>query len=727
MNPPGTDEPWRVDADHLFYDQDTDQYVAEGNVVIKKKDTKLSADFVRFDHKTMEALAIGNAVMTDGKDILTGDRIKADLKSETGIAYHGTVFFKENHFFIRGDKIQKTGERTYAANRAGVTSCDGESPAWEITGEDVEVTLEGYATAWHGAFWLKNIPLFYAPFIILPVKTERQSGLLEPILGNSERKGFEYEQPYFWAIGQSSDATLYWHHMARRGEKLGLEYRYVPDSRSKGTLMYDFLDDKQIDDGTGDSSSRWGYEDDRYLRPNNDRYWFRMKHDHLLPYDFFARLDVDIVSDQDYLLEFKSGYNGFDDTQKYFQNVFGRGVDDYGDTIRLNRLNISRNWNKNSLNAEARWYDNVLYRRHSDPDDPDQTLHRLPFVEYDISKQQLLHSPLYYSLDSEYTRFYRKDGLRGHRVNLYPKVSLPYRFGNYLTLEPSLGIRETYWHVDQFEDNAGEKDRTQLRDLYDARLDVSTEVYKTFGVNGNRIDKIRHAVIPKIIYEYLPEKEQSQFPRFDDSDRIGDKNLISYSLSNTLTYRSKTGSEKSEEPSYIYREFFRLTLSQSYDINKANDDEIEEKEPFSNIQGRVEIDPSDAVYLEADTEWSPYESDFMNFNSKARLMDVRGDQLFVEYRYRRDSSDEAQDGKSSVYTRLGLNLFYGLSAYAEYERNLYQHQDIKTGVGFLYRAQCWSVDFRYTDEIKDRTYSVMVNLSGLGGMGHSIGNVKDES
>ncbi len=112
---------------------------------------------------------------------------------------------------------------------------------------------------------------------------------MAPQFGYSDRKGTEYIQPFYWAINQSSDATFYVDYMADRGEKLGLEYRYVLDESSKGTLMYDFLNDRKVDDGSLDSSDKWGYEDDDVLRPNSDRYWFRMKHDQALPFVFFRK------------------------------------------------------------------------------------------------------------------------------------------------------------------------------------------------------------------------------------------------------------------------------------------------------------------------------------------------------------------------------------------------------------------------------------------------------
>ncbi|UCH00412.1 MAG: LPS-assembly protein LptD, partial [Deltaproteobacteria bacterium] len=241
-------EPWHIVADEISYDQKAEQYIARGDVTITKEDRSLAADFVRFDHKTMKALAIGNVIMTAGEDILTGTSMEMDLEAETGTVYNGTIFFKANHFYIKGNKIQKVGKYSYTVDKASVTTCDGDRPAWKITGRNLKVTIEGYGFVNHATLWAKIIPVLYTPFLVFPVKLKRQSGLLAPQIGYSDRKGAEYNQPFYWAINECSDATFYLHHMGRRGEKLGLEYRYVLDERSKGTLMYDFLDDRKVDD-----------------------------------------------------------------------------------------------------------------------------------------------------------------------------------------------------------------------------------------------------------------------------------------------------------------------------------------------------------------------------------------------------------------------------------------------------------------------------------------------
>ena len=420
--------------------------------------------------------------------------------------------------------------------------------------------------------------------------------------------------------------------------------------------MYDFLNDRKVDDGSFDSSKNWGYEDDDVLRPNSDRYWFRMKHDQALPFEFFAKLDIDIVSDQDYLREFKSGYTGFNETNAYFLETFGRDLDDFNDPVRVNRFNLNRIWSLYSLNAELRWYDNVIIRRQ---EETDTTLQKLPLIEFDGVRQRIYSSPFYFDLDSEYTYFYSEDGARGHRMDAHPRFYLPYSYKGYFTVEPSIGVRETVWHFDKDEFSSSDK-KTLYRDMYDIKIDLSSEIYHIFNVNGKSIEKIKHSIKPQVIWDYIPEKDQDEFPSFDDLDRIGRQNLITYSITNTLTSKSKENREKKDAysidktyghenynpPSYAYNQFCRFELEQSYDINKAKEDD---PEPFSTIYGEIEIVPVKYFSIDADAQWSHYDNRFRSRNVALNLWDKRGDKLFVEHRYTIDSSE-------SIYTDLLLKV-----------------------------------------------------------------------
>jgi LPS-assembly protein len=727
-----TQIPWHITADEISFDETLQVYIATGNVVISKMDKQITADVIHFDHKKMEALAEGHVIMSVDRDLITADSLQIDLETEKGTLHNGSVFLHQENFHINGNKIVKTGKDSYHVDEASLTTCDGEKPAWKITGRNLNVTIEGYGYANHAVFWVKNIPVFYTPFIAFPVKSKRQTGLLPPQIGTSSRKGFEYHQPLFWAINDSVDATFYDHYMETRGNKLGAEFRYVTSPLTKGSLMMDYLDDNKVDNHA-DNNHDWGYDDDPdedVLRSNRNRYWFRMKHNQVLPWHFSAMADLDIVSDQDYLKEFKSGYTGYNDTKDYYNDEFNRDIDDYNDPIRLNRLNINRNWSSFSLDAEFRWYDNVISRQQ---EDRDTTVQRLPFIQLNAPKQQLGSSLFYGAMANEYTYFYRENTdtanrvTRDHRFDVHPRIYLPLSWKNYFTLEPSMGFRGTYWQVVDHEDSDGDtdNDKTFHRELMDYQLDLSTEVYNILHTGGDRIDRYKHSVSPRIVYTYIPEEDQSTYPDFDAKDRIGRQNRLTYSLTNLLTYRSMikkkiSVEEETSDPEYHYQRFLRLYLEQSYNLNEADEDnpsEWENKETrksFSPVFGRVELTPRKYITIEADAEWSTYENALISRNLSTTLWDSRGDRLSVEYRYKQKIPDIDQVGLKSAYAKLSITMTEALSATAEYEKDLYEDNHLLTSIGALYKAQCWSFQLTYTREEEDDRYDFMIGFHGLG-------------
>ncbi len=708
------DKPWHLEADEISYDDTVNQYLARGNVTISKEDRKLTADFIRFDHRTMKAIAVGNVVMTVGNDILIGKSMEMDLDSETGTIYQGTIFLKEQNYYFKGDKLQKIGKDSYRAEKASVSTCDDEPPAWKITGRNLRVTLEGYGTVTHAAIYAKRMPVVYTPYFVFPTKRKRQTGFLFPGFENSERRGFGYNQPFFWAIGDNQDATFYFHHMQERGQKFGGEYRYVLDNYSKGTVMFDFLDDDQVDDGKGNNSADYGFEDDNVLRPNTGRYWFRAKANQQLPYELKARLDLDIVSDQDYLLEFNEGYAGYNRTKAYFSEAFGRGIDDDNNATRKNRLNFNRRWSNYSLNMEALWFDNVVTRRQSDTD---PTLQKLPFIEFTGSRQKLFFDPLYFNFESEYVYFYRQDGQTGNRLDLHPRFILPLRLKNYLTVEPSMSYRETIYYLESLEAFPSDTDQFDTRELWDAEVDFFTEAFNVFNVDVMGMDRIKHTIRPQLRYSYVPDIDQSNLPSFDDEDRVAKGNLLTYSLTQRLTSRSlKQGSETPESDleddrdKYNYSQFLRFMLENSYDINRELDDK---PRPFSDVTAILDFVPSRYVTLRADAKYNPYDKKVTENNIATTIRDHRGDRLFVEYRRTPDSSE-------SIYFDMLVKITDKLTAFGDYEQNLFTEERIRSSGGVRYLAQCWSADMRYVDEVTDKRFEFSISLYGLGRIGHGF-------
>jgi LPS-assembly protein len=465
--------------------------------------------------------------------------------------------------------------------------------------------------------------------------------------------------------------------------------------------------------------------------------------DQELPWGAKAKLDLVIVSDQDYLTEFRNGQSGFYATKDYFLYGFGRDIDPYDETIRSNRLNINRTWSRYVLNGDLLWNDNVTNRRWEETDD---TLQQLPVIQFNAAKQQALDSPVFWDLDSEYTNFYREDGQRGHRTDIYPRAYLPLRWKNYLSLEPSAGWRQTAWVMDRRDDDT--IDRTTHRQIYDARLDLSTRFSKVMGSPVAALDRIRHSVKPRVIYNYIPDQDQSDLPDFDtDIDRIDEANQVTYSLTNLFTARTArknrtaalagteaftsedemlrdirprgrsaaTGSaktypsqpEQSTPQIYDYNRICRFYLEQTYDIAAARDDD---PEPFSDIFGELDLYFGRYFSIDSDASFDTYDSRFSAHNLAASIKDHRGDRLWITHSYQKDEFE-------SVRGTLLVKLTNRLTARGEYERNLFAKKDLLKGAGFLYTAQCWSVDFFFAREDVDNRFTFAINLMGVGGFG----------
>jgi LPS-assembly protein len=724
--------PWQLEADEIFYDQNYDAYVAKGNVSIYKGNIKLVADFVRFEQEQMKAYAEGNVVLTNGEDILSGSSMDLDLEDQIGSVEDGYLFIKENNYHLTGDVIKKVGEKTYTIDDATLTTCDGENPAWKITGKDVKVTAEGGGSARHATMWAKSAPVLYTPYFYYPARKNRQSGLLFPEFGKSDRWGWYYNQPFFWAIDKSSDATFYAHYMDERGIKGGVEYRYYLDDWSKGTWMLDGFDDKQTDRG-GESSKDWGFEDGTtdILRKNATRYWLRGSHHQKMPYGISAQLDLDLVSDQDYTREFKTGYMGWGASKDYFEEVFNRDLDDYNDPVRTNRLNFNKLWPRYSLNAQLR-YDLDSTIRNSKK--PDTTLQQLPLINFDAVKQRITTSPFFYNLNSQYLYYWSADSKRTQRLDAHPRLYLPFKFKSFFSLEPSVGYRGTLWYLDKKEFGPEGNKKFYSRGVYDTRVDFFTEVFNIFRTEGKTVEAVKHTVRPRIIHTFIPDKDQDDLPNFDSVDRIDNQNLLTYSLTNTLTAKTRKegsfGIDRRINPDkvtvldtptdYSYNDFLRFELEQSYDINEAK--EKDPDKPFSPIGARLDFFPGKYIALDADALWSVYDYKFLSHNIGANLWDRRGDRLQVEYRYTRESDEIALNEAKSIYGNLQVKVTNRIRVSGLYEYNFLDKTRVQSGVGLNYTADCWSFEGRMVNKVNvgdqnDINWEFKIKLHGLGEFG----------
>jgi LPS-assembly protein len=315
------------------------------------------------------------------------------------------------------------------------------------------------------------------------------------------------------------------------------------------------------------------------------------------------------------------------------------------------------------------------------------------------TEKNIFGSPFYISSESSFVNFWRKEGMKGQRVDVHPRVSLPMSPLGWFDLTPSFAPRATFWLVDNHPDGAWFE-----RFLYDASVDLTSTFVRVYGADMPRLKALRHTLRPGLRYTYIPEKVQSGLPEFDAIDRIAAKNSLTYSLNSTLTGKLIDGAQTA------YFDYLYLDISQSYNIYEAQRDltsPTDAKRPFSDITGEVIARPSEWVRGTAKGSFDAYENRFNTYDLAVAASDKRGDSLNIAHRY-------VRDGANYLETALRARLLKGLDFTFLKRFSFDENRSLETAYGVEYVHQCWSSTLTYTERLEERIIYLTFDLLGLG-------------
>ena len=194
-----------------------------GNAVLSQEGERLFADSMRIDLKARTVSAQGNCIYLSRDIVMNSQFMSFNLDTRTGTILSGRI--AGEGFALSGEKISRLGEGRFSAINAEYTTCKDCPQSWSFVGEEVDLTFGGYG-------WMKNVrgkvgavPLTWFPYLVFPLKTERQTGVLAPRFRFSGADGFAFVQPFFWAISRSADMTVGVGNYSARGPRLEWEGR----------------------------------------------------------------------------------------------------------------------------------------------------------------------------------------------------------------------------------------------------------------------------------------------------------------------------------------------------------------------------------------------------------------------------------------------------------------------------------------------------------------------
>ena len=701
----GSESSWNeiLEEDEKLPTADTE----EETVTESKTMTSIKADWIAYDMDLALVKARGNIHIKIGPDELTAEEGKIDLNRETGTFKNAVIIRQYKDMHLEGRVIEKIGDLTYHIEDGWIITCklkDNQPPPWSFHSVDTKITDGGYAFLKHATFRIKNIPVLYTPFMILPAKRSRQTGFLLPELSISDRDGFGINLPFFIDLSPSADLTLYPAYYANRGVMPGVEFRYVLDKHDKGNFMATYLND----DLTDPSEVEY-YQDGNYTHTNQDRYWIRGKADQEFGDGWISRLDIDIVSDRDYLTEFASGIVGYNTSNKRFLNVFGRSLQNSKEDQRINSFNVLKSWHGISLQGGLLAINDVRQEKNfliADPDstDPDHPgfrenpspLWKMPSLSF-TGLLPVADTGLDFSWNADYVNFWREDGIGGHRLDIHPKVSTSIPMGPYLEATARAGVRETSYLIEEYGAARWDGSDSENRLLFDFNTEVGTTLMRDFKANIAEGTGLVHILRPFIAYDLIPDVDQNDLPTFDSVDRIAEQNTITYGVNNFFRLTGLNNDPFKE------RDYLTLKIQQSYDLRSEMSDE-----PFLPIHFKLRYNPLTNLRFIYRTDLDVYDDGITYYSLEADYHNSRGDFLSLDYR----NDDNAN--LHSIKARTRIQLLPTVSAGYSIERSLEYDKTIEEHISLIYQPSCWSAELSSHYTPGSRNVMLIFRLANIG-------------
>lgn len=506
-------EKYHITADRTLYHTKEKVYEAFGHVVVSSQGQRLSSDYLWLDDNTKDIKARGNVVFVDRESTVESAELHFNLVTGFGSIFYGKV--TNDLYLLRGQLIRRVGPEQYLATEGEYSTCKDCPESWKLSARKVDVTVDGYAYMDSVFLQIKDVPTLYLPYMILPVKTRRQSGLLFPRMGGNTSHGFVFVQPGFLAISDHQDATLSFGTYSGRGLRYEFEHRYKGVNGIQGQFNGYFSKDRTFAYNAGDRGA---------VKTNHE--W--PLHRHL---DIRWRfLDV---KDRDYTYDFSEDLN-----TTFLPAIESNAV-------------VQAPFSDFFVSAEMKRYRNML--NDSPVGFDGKTVQASPTVHLGV-KERKLAGPLLGTFYGRYDRFSRRDGaftdMNGNKIfdpdftaipitnpervreaNRYilsPELSMPFRAGPFFSVVPAAQYNDIRYQFALPKPNAV-LDNTSTR-YFQLKLDTSTTFERVYAYDGERVSKLKHQMTPFVNFSFIPKVHNARTHLFQRQITFSDGPFDQYDV-----------------------------------------------------------------------------------------------------------------------------------------------------------------------------------------------------
>lgn len=571
----------------------------QGNVVIEQGNRRLRSPSASIDLQSRVAVFENGVILDQPGLIMQGQQ--AQVKTATKDADLEGVQFVLIAPNIRGEAttMQQKNEGDLLLTENQFTRCEPQNNGWRMDTKSLVIKKgEVFGTAKHAVLRMKNVPVFYTPYLKFPISDERLSGFLFPNISHSPEDGLDVSIPYYLNLAPNYDATLIPRVVGKRGVGLEAEFRHKSFWQETSIGGGFLLQDKLFNGGLAkkDYREQGGAAVFGAFTPA-DRWLGSVNHDGYFGRGFRTSIDYTAASDREYFRDLGSDL----------------GLSSRGELERKGEIQYSREGFFARLWAQR-------FQRLDEVRVDDYA--RLP--ELELSYGSDLIEPLEFELGMKWSEFDRQtEGLHGlaavtgRRIHLEPQIRLPFSWpAGFLTVGG--GYRYTAYNLHQNRNAQGVQlvEHDPVRKIGLGHIDGGLFFER-------QINWFSQALIqtlePRAYYLYQEFDEQVNLPRFDATeltfgfsqlfrdnrfsglDRIGDANQVSAGLTSRVV-SAVTG-----------REYFRASIGEVFyfedrRVTLHGDIGTQQSQSSSALAGEVAASIGGAWRVFGSVVWDPHEN-----------------------------------------------------------------------------------------------------------------------
>ncbi|WP_299490783.1 LPS assembly protein LptD [uncultured Shewanella sp.] len=670
--------------------------IFNGNVSFIQGSRSIAANEAIVDQQQQSLSANGDLVFSDSSFIVTADSLVAQMRSNTATLQGTSYWLKGQQAHGTAGTLEITKENNLILSQATITTCPDPQPDWVLEANKIKIdSTEEWGEIWGAKLRVADIPVFYLPYMTIPVSNKRKSGFLFPSFSSSTRNGLEFTVPYYWNIAPEYDLTLTPNYMSSRGLYTKSEFRYLAGSDSSpqsGQINLEYLGN------------------DQYKNYNSDRYLYHWQQQGSIGQNWRVMANYTDVSDDNYFNDLSSNISTASNNQ----------------LIRVGEASyLEENWDLTTKVQDIK----VL-------GESDQPYQVMPQLDYNYRAPDVIKG-VDFDLFSEASQF--KDQNSGNyssatRVHLEPSLAYPIQ-GPAGSLTTELKLLQTNYSQ-QDNTNSGLSDSVS-RTLPEARISgqINFERYTNY-FNQN----YRQTLTPQFQYLYIGYQDQSDIGIYDTAelqndyyglfrdkrysglDRIADANQMTVGITTKLFNTQNREIFKFSLGQIIYFQDSRVISEYSNTTNTAT--------TSSTLASDLSAQLYNDWFISGSVQYNTQD----NSNTKNEVsLDYRpapNKLLQVSYRYVPDLVN-TNTGVTSDISQTGFRgswpITDNISLVGNWYYDLSEKQSVETYTGFQYDTCCWAIRVTYHDRIKT-SYSndtssayfqsgVYVNfiINGLGG------------